>query len=380
MDFILKKQLVLLLDTAVSLKGKLSIGAHGAGFPKKVASLKEVLLEENQNINYTKAFSEEPIVRILPKTIEPKMHKKFSSILNYMTRERFVLRMRGARVAFTECFVITPKGNVIEEINPLMGRGTSPIFYKSKMPPLRHYSGKVAVISNTNNYFHWMFETIPRILLLKKLKINPDYFVVGANNSFKKESLRKMGLKESKIISASDEMHLFADELIVPSFPINSGNPTPMVCEFLRKTFLKPSVKSLSKKYERVYISRGEAKERKVVNEKEVIDYLSKRGFVSISMDGKSIEEQAKIFSSAKVIVAAHGAALSNLVFCNKGAKVIEVFHPAYVNACFWALSNCMGLNHYYFLGEKTGVFDAALNITLPIDKLGETLSLARVE
>ncbi len=361
----------------------MQIGAASKGFPKKVAPLKKVLFDESQSISYVKALGTEPILRELPKTIEPKIHKKFSSILNYMTRERFVLRIKGARVAFNECFVITPNGSVIEEINPLMGRGTSPIFYKNKMPPRKQYAGVVAVISNTNNYFHWMFETIPRILLLRKLKMAPNYFVVGVdnsvNNSIKMEAILKIGIKRDQIIPASDEMHIIADELIVPSFPINSGNPTPMVCKFLRKTFLKPVEKSYLKKYERVYISRGKAKERKVENEDEVVNFLSKFGFVSVSMNGKSIEEQAKIFSSAKVIIATHGAALSNLVFCGKKTKIIEIFHPGYVNACFWALSNCVGLDYYYFFGSRANLTDTKLNVEISIEKLASAISFANI-
>jgi capsular polysaccharide biosynthesis protein len=64
------------------------------------------------------------------------------------------------------------------------------------------------------------------------------------------------------------------------------------------------------------------------------------------------IAEQALLLSSAKVILAPHGAGLSNLVFCSPGTKVIEVFSPKYVNVCFWSLSNQMNLEYYYLIGE----------------------------
>jgi hypothetical protein len=381
MEFIFKREAVVVLDKIISLKGHYPINSLFLGFPKKVVKLSTVLNEEKQGTVYVKAFSKEIVKRKLPKTIEDKVHYKFANFLEFNIGERFVLFLKNARVAFEDCFVITQNGLMIEELNPLMGRGTSPIFYKSKMPFVNKVSGKVGVISNSDNYFHWMFETIPRVLLLEKIGAKPDYYVVGENKSFKKESLKKLGLPQKKIIPACGEMHILADELIVPSPPIHTGNPTPAVCQFLRKTFLTKTTKDYSKKYEKIYVQRGSSvQSRKVVNENEVIDFLSKKGFRSVVLDGLSIEEQAKIFSSAKVVIAFHGAALSNLVFCKKGTKVIEFFNPDYVNVCFWALSNCVNLDYYYFITRKASAFDMNLNVILDLDKLLRTLKLIGID
>ena len=36
-------------------------------------------------------------------------------------------------------------------------------------------------------------------------------------------------------------------------------------------------------------------------------------------------KEQVKLFNNAKVIILAHGAAMSNMFFCKKGTTIIEV-------------------------------------------------------
>jgi len=379
MNFPLKKQIIFLFDKTVSAKGLFPLNLLFAGFPKKIISLKEALAEEKNDIEYKEALGPIVLGKKLPKTIEPKIHSKFTSIVKYTNSKKFVLILRNSRVVLRDCFVITKKDFLVEEINPSMGRYTSQVFYANKFPKLRHFRGKVAVLFNTDNYFHWMFETIPRLLLLKKLGIKPDYFVVGNDKSFKKESLKNLAIASEKIIPANDNLHIFADELVVPSLPINSGNPTPLVCNFLRETFLKKPSKEYLSKYEKIYVARGNVKERKVGNEKEVEDFLSKKGFVSITLDGLSIEEQAKIFASAKVIVAAHGAALSNLAFCRKGTKIIEIFHPDYVNACFWALSNCVELDYYYFLASKHGWIDFSFGTEINLEKLSSALTLAGI-
>jgi capsular polysaccharide biosynthesis protein len=65
-----------------------------------------------------------------------------------------------------------------------------------------------------------------------------------------------------------------------------------------------------------------------------------------------SVAEQAACLAAAKVVVAPHGAGLTNLVFCTPGTKVIEIFSPAYVPYCYWMISNLCGLEHYYLIGD----------------------------
>ncbi len=64
-----------------------------------------------------------------------------------------------------------------------------------------------------------------------------------------------------------------------------------------------------------------------------------------------SVTEQASCLASAEIVVAPHGAGLTNLVFCNPGTKVIEIFSPSYLPNCYWILSNVCGLDHYYLIG-----------------------------
>ncbi|MDD3127518.1 MAG: glycosyltransferase family 61 protein, partial [Candidatus Izemoplasmatales bacterium] len=320
MDFI-KKPVIFVLDKIVSTKGSVLFNSVFKNFPIGIVSL-EFILKNDKSVKYKKTFSSEWIYRSFPKTIETSIHPKFDGLEKYSTKERFVLILKNARIAFSECYIITKKGFLIDELNPLMGRFTSKIFYQNKIPALKKIKGKLGVISNNDNYFHWMFETIPRLLSIRKLKLKPDFYLIGSDKKFKRESIQKIGIKESQIISPNKDMHILADTLIVPSFPINSGNPTDSVCRFLRDSFLKSPSKEFLKKYERIYILRGDVKKRKVSNEDEIFEYLSKKGFTKVALDNLSIEDQAKIFNSAKVIVAPHGAALSNLVFAKKGAKV----------------------------------------------------------
>lgn len=370
----LKKQVLFILDNIVSLKGVFPINMFFRGFPKKVVSLK-FSLKEDKSIEYFKAFDSEVLCRTLPKTIDLEINQKFKDSIKKTIEERFILTLKGARVAFNECFVISKKGFIIDEINPVMSRFTSRIFYYPKFGKLERINGTVAVLSNDNNYFHWMFEVVPKVLLLKKLKLVPDFFVIGGDRKFKSESIALLGIDKNKIIYPSSNMNIIADKIVVPSFP----RLTPSVLDFVRKTFLKIVPKDYLKKYEKIYICRGNVKKRMVLNESELVEFLSSKGFISVTLDDLSIVEQANIFNSARVIVAPHGAALSNLVFCNKKTKLIEIFHPDYINVCFWEISNHVGLDYYYFISEKTGILNLDLGMKISIEKIENSLILAKI-
>jgi capsular polysaccharide biosynthesis protein len=84
----------------------------------------------------------------------------------------------------------------------------------------------------------------------------------------------------------------------------------------------------------------------------EIWAQLQNRGFESVKCEKLSVQEQAEVFSSAEVVVGAHGAALTNLVFCRPGTRVVELFSPTYVNPCYRDLCVAAGLRHAAVIGN----------------------------
>lgn len=348
-----------------------------SGFPKGTKDLETVLYDEQDNVSLVKCYPKGKIKRKKPLTIEPKVHEKFNSHLNFNYEERFVLAIKKGSVLLKEGYVVTPSGFLLDEINPRLGRKQSLLFHNLSIPKQKLMRGKIAVFPNTNNYYHWLFETIPRMLLLKKAGLKINRYIAGIDIGFKRETLTAVGINKKSIIPADNTLNILADTVIAPSMPIHTGNPTKEVCTFLRKHFLKKPSKSDLKKYAKIYVRRGNVATRRVSNEDEVIRYLNGNGFVPISFDGLTVERQSKIFNSAKVIVSFHGAALTNLVFCNKKAKVLEFFSPDYLNVCYWALSEIVGLKYaYFFASQNNSLIKRRGDVKVNIDKLKKSLDL----
>jgi hypothetical protein len=81
---------------------------------------------------------------------------------------------------------------------------------------------------------------------------------------------------------------------------------------------------------ERIYISRKKARNRVLTNEDQLIEGLRKLNFSIINLEDLDLAQQFKIFETAKIIVAPHGAGLSNIVFCKNCTVLVELASKNY--------------------------------------------------
>jgi len=192
-------------------------------------------------------------------------------------------------------------------------------------------------------FYHWMHQMLPRLGLL-----TPPFekIYVDQSHLFQRQSLALMGL-EDKVIRADQYDAIQASTLIVPS---TSLELSPQGCAFLRKVFL-PHVASHPKR--RIYLSRGDARTRRLKNEAELLPILYHFGFENVVLSALDFSQQIEILRNAQMIVAPHGAGLSHLVFCDPGTPILELFHTNYVNPCYWQLSS-LGHLPYYVLFDNT--------------------------
>jgi capsular polysaccharide biosynthesis protein len=56
----------------------------------------------------------------------------------------------------------------------------------------------------------------------------------------------------------------------------------------------------------------------------------------------------------AEIVVAPHGAAITNVIFCSPGTHVVEIADLSFPNPNFYALCSAMG--HHYWILDAEGV------------------------
>tara|TARA_Y100000588_G_C14270132_1_gene931956 strand:+ start:273 stop:1343 length:1071 start_codon:yes stop_codon:yes gene_type:complete len=223
--------------------------------------------------------------------------------------------------------------------------------------------GRVATLTRIDYdcYGHWIGEFLGRLHLMTIHNITYDWLYVPYDKPYIKETLTLLGIDHNKIIQPFGEYaHIEAEELIIPSLTARMlptdqyvFHPCVMYCplwniNWLRTTFLpiahnNKSQQNFSKK---VFISRHDATQRKMLNEELVFSYFEKKGFKRYNLSQLSFIEQVQLFHQAEYIIAAHGSALTNIIFCQPNTCIIEIFQNQY-DSTFWQLSESLNLNHH---------------------------------
>ncbi len=100
-----------------------------------------------------------------------------------------------------------------------------------------------------------------------------------------------------------------------------------------------------------IYVCRDDTSNRPLRNEAEAMRLCADRGFHVVRLATLPVAEQVALFAGARRIVAPHGAGLANLLFCQPGAKLLELHMDRYVNWCFRRLAATMEVRYGCVVG-----------------------------
>ena len=261
----------------------------------------------------------------------------------------FVARLPGGRV-FGSGNVLSADGRAIaRDVSWDFGKAFEEhwlLSYKKIRRPVS-LGGTVAVVATTlgAGYSHWLLEEWPRLLALGPSGGGAGKMIVHATQPYARAALALHGW-QGEVIEPGRYAHYVCEQLVVPSMQGSEGRPTPEVVARVRAGVAPWPDAGASPGGERIYVTREQARRRRVANEAELWAQLERRGFVKLRLEELTWREQIHAFRRAKVVVAPHGAGLANLVFCEAGTRVVEFFNRAYVNGNFWRLAALRGLDY----------------------------------
>lgn len=267
-----------------------------------------------------------------------------------------------------ECRVIAPHGSWLRErgydLDQQFGAPGSAFSPRTWQRRLKSYvashrrppsatvvSGTAAILNNRSphNFYHWLLEVVPRIQLLQQAGVTPDWYVLDSQSGFQKRVLSLLGIDLQRVIQPHCGLCLRPDELVRPSEP-----GAVATLGFAKQILEEVGCTSPSLASRRLYISRRNAAHRKVANEGELEEFLSRYGFETVDFGTLDFAEQVRLISSAEAIVAVHGAALANLIFARPATPVIEICPAKRYNLdCFPRLSHLCGLRHLSVLATS---------------------------
>jgi capsular polysaccharide biosynthesis protein len=182
-----------------------------------------------------------------------------------------------------------------------------------------------------HNYFHWLTECLTQLLCLDFDEIS-HIFVPHWYPPFTHESLEYLGLtdKVENWIGIPTQVDLVS---FGPQRTLGISYKPGL--RKLRNTF---SQKATGPEY--IYISRADAKKRRVLNEGSFL--MANPEYESIVLSDLTLMEQISFFGNAKKIVGPHGAGMANMIWVKKRANIVEMFGLER-NPCFQKLSASLG-------------------------------------
>jgi capsular polysaccharide biosynthesis protein len=247
--------------------------------------------------------------------------------------EAVLYYFKNARVLGNEGAVISPDNKLFCEFTyPTAGSSwlKHSCFRRRRMPKLRHLRGWYATISYppSSNFFHWMLESLPRMSLLEEYLPLLDGLIVPTDRQpFHQQSLDMFGIHPSKLLSVGSDVYLSLQNLFVPKICIRL-NPPSWLHNWYKEKFVYPhwSEAHADPSNRRIYISRRDARHRKLVNEDEVIKCVHQFGFKPVSLTTLPLTHQAKLFHRAgsgclnKISTSISGASAKVRPPCGKAA------------------------------------------------------------
>lgn len=286
----------------------------------------------------------------VPHVVDEPVHEKFLKE-SFCNPNIFLCKLQNASFIGDMAFALTRDEKLLMESSKVFSglKKLHPVNAIPFYPVQVFFSGTTAVLSQVgqDNYFHWLFEILPKLYLLRDESVNIDQYLSSSRHDFQRDSLELAGLDMKKIVAIGKGQIARCEKALVVT---KTKSVSSWRCDYLRQLFKSCMINSIVPGC-RIYLTRSNCSRRHVRNEKQVVDLLYDYGFQVVDPANMPIKEQAALFSRAECIVSPHGGSLSNIVFSNRRAKVIELFSPGYVNCCFWEIASFLGIEYHYIIG-----------------------------
>lgn len=243
------------------------------------------------------------------------------------------------------------------------------------------------------NYYHVLFDNYIKLLAVEKSvipktvpiivdsickKYDSYQQVVNALNVSGRELIYVDRLEKVKVghLYTVSNINIIAPQArdVINTRPMDVAFDSNYLSTLKNRLLSLKSDKNFSK---RIFIRRkGFAK--RSWNEEEVSVFLKTKGFEEYAPQELSFSDQIALFNNAEFIVAGSGAALSNLLFCGEGCKVICVYSAKVNIPSFTTLAYMNGAYMKYMIGtpiKSSSVSNTHSDFTVDVEEFKEVFA-----
>ena len=288
--------------------------------------------------------------------------KKLFMEKNDNGREIFLYKLKnvqfvGKNLYYPNCFAYSNKKNIIYEIVNELTMSLGEINNKIDIPLINntsseYYGNVFYFIYNTDNYYHFIYDSLPYLISFLEIKknINDIKLLMNYPNpqtnkmyNFVLEFLDLLEVKDDIVII--NETIKYHNVYISDSFTHNGKSnypPREEIYELYQKILNKSNPQKIKGK--KIYISRRSWKHndftnigtnytsrRKLLNEDDLVNVLEKYGFIECFTEKMTTIDKLELFTNADIVVGAIGGGMCNVLFSNKGTILISINSPEFL-------------------------------------------------
>ena len=286
------------------------------------------------------------LLRYMPPQLESKgvlrLHKAWVS-----TQDGWVFTKGGERVLNLSGF------HRLHQVAPRV-RLPFPRFHRRSLPGVT-----LSLLSmwTTQNFYHFSMDAIARLHLIKRAGIDwreiDQVLLPVLDSASARRWVEAAGIPREKIIPVryGERFLVQAEHLICGSFPGMRRTCSAEAVEFLQGLrHFAPAEKP-----RRLFVYRR-SHSRLLLNEDEVWALLFPLGFERV--EPAQVANAEQVFSEAEAVVGVHGAALTNLLFCKPGTKVLELLPSDHSYPCYISMAHHAGLHYDALICPSTQVVE----------------------
>lgn len=280
---------------------------------------------------------------------------------NVRQPEVFVASIPQPRVLSQSGIVIAPDDRVFEQSccwkSHFLTRDLEYNSLRPNLKPVELAGSYITLLSrHSSSFYHWFTECLLRLYVAESLPSLPILFQDGLRD-WQRETLAMLGIPDERLVQLPTGCYE-VDQLYFPSFLGYAAFTKDWTFSWADWALVwlreKLCGRRLVKDGKRIYISREGVAHRRVVNEAEVMKSLEREGFLVVDATRLSNLEKIELFGDASLIVSAHGAGLTHLLFAPAGAKVVEAVDPFHLaGGLYYQIAAALEQDYWYLFAEN---------------------------
>ena len=278
-------------------------------------------LEARDHLESMEVLGPPAVVSVTPLALAFPDTLAFGERLGYILRKAVVDPQTGAVCVGHRRLLGASVGNMWRVV------GWGRLIPSLNAPVTSNVEEGLAVAMPPLAYYHWLTETVPALLFA--LERGEQVAVVTTLEPLayvlEMVEILQSAFPEKVECHRTDD-RVRCGRLFFLTRPLEVTHPHPADVAALQRLATVTGVSTAKETRRRIYVSRRHAPRRAYKDEVALEDLLRRRRFEIVHLERMPLAEQMATMCEAEVVVGFHGAGLTNVVWSNRGARVVEVF------------------------------------------------------